>query len=88
MSLIEHVDSCTQWPGSFHLLLLVLDLLDERDFGVLGDLEALSDEVVAEGKIQAHEGRLLLIDLYSGQGDWSKMPVICVHVYTQIVCPT
>lgn len=64
LSLVEHVDGCTQGPSSLHFLLLVLDLLDERDFSVLSNFESLGDEVMAEGEIQAHEGCLLLIHLH------------------------
>lgn len=62
-SVIQHVDGGPKRPGSLNFLILILDALHKRYLGVSCNLEALGDEAVAEGKVQAHEGRLLLIHL-------------------------
>ena len=63
MSIVEHVDCSTERPRSLNLLVLILYPLHECDFGVFGNLEALRDETMTEGKIQTHEGSLFLIHL-------------------------
>ncbi len=63
MSVVEHIDCGTKRPRSLHLLILILYSLHECDFGVFCNLEALRDETMAEGKIQAHEGGLFVIHL-------------------------
>jgi len=63
MSIVEHVDGSTKRPRSLHLLILILYSFHKCDFGVFCNLEALCDETMAEGKIQAHEGGLFFIHL-------------------------